>query len=305
LLLAGFLIAAISICPAFFLGLLALLLLVSRPRTGREWLWIALCTLALVAWFKLPDSVSQQTVRAAAVVFAGTFVALTLAGVRSLFTRTALAVLIGAIAVAAWYLAFHLRFADLQNDIVSQTWSAWRAWRTDLPVRPPQVTQPFQLSDSTSFSTRMAVSATALAALYPALLALVASLGAWLAWHWYHRIARQPLGVPAPPFREFRFNDQLIWLLLAAVTATLINVSAPVTLMTQNVVTVLAVWYWLRGLAVARFALQHASPLFLAAAVLLMFPLFAFALVGFTLVGVADTWVDFRRRMVPPTGEPA
>ena len=55
---AVYLFAAVPISPAFFLGPLAALLLASRPRTGREWFWIALPVVVLAAWLQLPTSLA-------------------------------------------------------------------------------------------------------------------------------------------------------------------------------------------------------------------------------------------------------
>ncbi len=75
--------------------------------------------------------------------------------------------------------------------------------------------------------------------------------------------------------------------------------------MTANVLLLVLAMYWVRGLAVIRTALRRASPLVIGILILIMFPMLAFVLVGFTLLGVADTWLDFRRRMAPPSGVPS
>lgn len=306
LLTATFLIVAVPIFPVFFLGPLAVLLLVSRPRTPREWFWIVASVGALVAWFRLPDSLSQQTVRAAAVFFVGGFAALSLAGVRSLFTRAMLAVAMAALAVVGWFMAFHLSFAALQNDIISQAWEAWRQVWTNLPANPPAATSDVLVEVApVDLAHQLALAVTGMAALAPALLALAALLGTWLASTWYHRIARTPIAAPPKPLAEFRFNDQLVWLLVLAVGLTLVRASHPVHLVTENVLVVVLAIYWLRGLAVIRTALWRASPLVIGILILIMFPMLAFVLVGFTLLGVADTWLDFRRRMAPPSGVPS
>jgi Predicted membrane protein (DUF2232) len=306
LLTATFLIVAVPIFPVFFLGPLAVLLLVSRPRTAREWFWIAVSAGALVAWFRLPDSLGEQTVRAAAVFFVGGLVALTLAGVRSLFIRAIVAVVLAAIALVGWFAAFHLRFADLQQDIVTQAWEAWRQVWTNLPATPPMAgTDVLVEAGPADFARQVAVVVTGIATLCPALLALVAMLGTWLASTWYHRIARTPLTAPPKPLAEFRFNDHLVWILVLAIGLTLVRVPHTVRLVTENVLVLVLAVYWVRGLAVIRTALRRASPLVIGILILIMFPMLAFVLVGFTLLGVADTWLDFRRRMAPPSGVPS
>jgi hypothetical protein len=304
LLTAGFLLAAVQIGPVFFLGLLATLLLVSQPRTRREWFWIAICAAALVAWFGVPTSLADHTVRAAAVFFIGAFVGLTLVGVRSLFTRASVAVLIGAAAMVAWYLVFHLRFADLQNEIVTQTWEAWRKFVSDLPAAVPSgnALDEGAVADR---ARQYALVATVAAFLFPAWLALIALGSARLAWSWYRRIARTPMLAPANPFREFRFNDHLIWLLVLLIAPFLLPVPQSVTLVAGNALVVVGLIYVLRGAAVASTSLQRASPFFIGILLLMMLPLFYIVFIGLAMLGIADTWLDFRRRMAPRSGVPS
>ena len=294
-----------QVFPVFFLGPLAVLLLVSRPRTPREWFWIAVSAGALVAWFRLPDSISQQTVRAAAVCYVGAFIVLSLLRIRGLFTRAILATALAGLAVAGWFLAFHLSFAALQNDIVSQAWDQWRQIWTTLPATPPPATSEV-LSESApaDMAHQLALVVTGIATIAPALLALVALVGTWLASTWYHRIAVAPIDAAPGRLAGFRFNDQLIWLLILFVALTLIPATRDVHLVTENVLVVVLAMYWFRGLGVIRTALWRASPLVIGILILIMFPMLAFVLVGLTLLGVADTWLDFRRRMAPSTGVP-
>ncbi|MGH7523551.1 MAG: DUF2232 domain-containing protein [Gemmatimonadales bacterium] len=307
LLTAIFLIVAVPVFPVFFLGPLALLLLASRPRTLREWCWIAVCLGALAAWFHLPDSLSERTVRAAAVLFVGGFVALTAAGIRSLFVRAMVATALAGVAVTAWFAVYHLSFAAVQTEIVNQAWDASHQIWTSLPATPPASSSDLMVQPAPAdFASKMGLAVAMMATLAPALLALVALLGAWLASTWYGRIARTPITPPPPPppLAEFRFNDHLVWLLLLFVGAALAHTSDSVHLVTQNVLVVVLAMYWLRGLAVIRTALWRASPFVIGVLVLIMFPMLAFVLVGLTLLGVADTWLDFRRRMAPSTGVP-
>jgi hypothetical protein len=304
LLTAIFLIVAVSIFPVFFLGPLALLLLVSHPRTPREWFWIAVSVGALVAWFRLPDSLSQEAVRAAAVLFVGGFVTLSVAGVRSLFTRAMIAAALAALATAGWFVVFHLRFDALQNEIITKAWDTWHQAWTSLPATPPPTTDIQVTTAQPDLAHQLAMAATGMAVLSPAILTLVAFLGVWLASSWYHRIARTPIVGPPPPLADFRFNDHLVWLLVLSVALALAATSRTVHLVTENLLVVVLATYWLRGLGVVRTALRRASPLVIGVLVLIMFPMMAFVLVGLTLLGVADTWLDFRRRMAPPSGAP-
>ena len=291
--------------PAFFLGTLAVLLLVSRPSTAREWLWMAVLTGALIAWFQLPDTLSQQAVRAAAIFFTGAFVALTLAGVRTLSGRALLAASIAAICLAGWFAAFHLHYTDLQHDFTAQSWAAARVWMPELPVSPPVASLDALAAPGVDRAHSLAAAVSTAATFYGALLAMAAMLASWLAWVWYQRIAHAPVGPPSKPFRDFRFNDQLVWALVATIAVLLVGGASPVHVAADNVLLVVLGLYWVRGLAVMTTALRRASPIVIGIVILIMLPMVAFVLVGFTLLGVADTWLDFRRRMAPPTGVPS
>ncbi len=242
--------------------------------------------------------------RASAIFFIGAFVALTLAGMRSLSARALLAVTLAALATVAWFAAYHLRFVDLQQDFVTTTWAASRIrWET-LPLTPPPATIDALASPGSDRAHALSAMLSTLAVFYAALIAMAALMGSWLAWFWYQRIARTPIGTPSKPFVEFRFNDHLVWALVVAIALLLVPQAASWHVTAENLLLVLLSLYWLRGLAVMATALRRASPLVIGVLILIMLPMIAFVLVGFTLLGVADTWLDFRRRMAPPTGVP-
>ena len=299
---AVYLFAAVPISPAFFLGPLAALLLASRPRTRREWFWIALPVVVLAAWLQLPTSLAEQTVRASAVFFVGSFVAVTLAGMRTLIGRSIAAVTIAALATTAWFLALHFRFATVESELIAQTWEAWRNFYANLPADLPPPGDFFTEWSSADQARQFAAGLTAGATVFPAFLALWALAGVRLAWGWYHRIARTPFPPPAGQFRNFRFNDQLIWLLVGALAAALLGHVRPVVLAGTNVLLVIGVLYSLRGLAIMRMSVLRASPVFVGLLILMMLALVPVSPLILAMIGITDTWVDFRRRMAPPTG---
>ena len=298
---AVFLLAAVQVTPVFFLGLFAALLLVSRPRSVREWLWIMVCGAALAAGFRGPASLADHTVRASAAFFIGAFVVLTLLGIRSFFTRASVAVVIAAAAMVGWYLLFHLRFVDLQNEIVTQTWETFRQIWTDLPEVMPSgdaLNEGAVADTARQLASALSVSAV----LFPAWIALAAMASARLVWSWYQRIARTPILPDVAPFRDFRFNDHLVWLLVLLIALLLAPVPPAVALAAGNTLVVLASIYVLRGAAIARTSLRRASPFFIGVLLLIMLPFCWIYLIGLALLGIADTWLDFRRRVAPPSG---
>lgn len=295
--LAGYLWLAPSI---FFLGPLALLLLVSRPTSAREWLWLFLALFGMAASVRGHTSLLDQTVRGYGAFFAGAFVVLALVGIRSLLTRSLLSVGIAAAGVAGWYLKLHLRFVDFRSAVSSQTWDAYRVIFPELPATPPPGGADFVGSgDVSEFARNLADGVASASGITPGFLTLVLLVGGWLAWIWYSRITRRPIGPPAKPFHEFRFNDQLIWALVAIAALALLAPTEALGTFAANLFVVVGGLYAARGMAVAQTGLRRTSPWFALVLYLLAFPILPFALFA---IGVADTWLDLRRRMAPPQG---
>lgn len=133
---------------------------------------------------------------------------------------------------------------------------------------------------------------------YPALLAL-ATLCA-LAVGWY--VAARFAGVVAalPPLRDFRFDDGLVWVLLLSVGALVLPVGGEVLdRVGGNAALFLGVLYLLRGVGVLMWVAAATVGTGWAAwlwglVALLLYPL----AVGLALVlGVSDSWLDFRGRV--------
>ena len=69
-----------------------------------------------------------------------------------------------------------------------------------------------------------------------------------------------------------------------------------------NVLLVWGALYATRGLAVVTFFGRRTPPVVLVALALITVVMLPFVLGGLTIVGLADTWLDFRRRLTPATG---
>ncbi len=154
---------------------------------------------------------------------------------------------------------------------------------------------------SADTATQLAAALQLAGRYFPALLFLSAMIGAWLAWIWYYRVAHAPAGRPPRPFRDFTFNDHYIWAVVVAGAVALLGRAPTMQLASYNALLVLFVWYCARGLAIV-LTMLHAAPLLLKAT------LFIIGLVvlpfGCVALGLADTWLDFRRRMAPHAGVP-
>jgi hypothetical protein len=135
--------------------------------------------------------------------------------------------------------------------------------------------------------------------LYPALLALESLAGLAVAWWIYHRVAT---GEPNPlgRWRDFRFGDHLVWLLVAGILLLLLPLGSVAGRAGSNLLAFMSALYALRGSAVLLtiFGLQGVGGALIATlALLFLYPL---TLTTAVLVGLTDTWVDLRARRAAP-----
>jgi len=273
-------------------GPLAGLLLLSRPGTIREWIWMLAAAAWSALWLEQVGGLGAQVTRAGAVLLCGTFLALTLwrpsNGVGRALSATA-----GAFAaLVVWMRGLGIAWAQLASgvdrDLAAYQTAVGEQWRS--------AGAPQDMIDQASAMLH------SVSQLYPGLLALAAIAGLRLAWAWYHRLAARPLGSPPAPFQSFGFNDQLVWGWVAALTLALVPVPEPWRLVGANLLLVLGVLYAVRGLAVVTAQSRGvAGPVRAVLAVISLF-LLPFVVGGLTLLGLADTWLDFRRRLTAPTG---
>jgi Predicted membrane protein (DUF2232) len=288
LLFAGYLLVA---PPMFVFGPLVGLLLLSRPATLREWVWVAAATGWSLLWLSETGGLSGQFVRAAAVLVSGSYLALTVWRPSNQLSRCLAATAGAGIALGGWMIGLGVRWTELRHSIQLDLAEIDRLARA----------QWSGMSGATDALADLAGMADTLSKLYPGLLALAAIAGLRLAWSWYHRIAERPMGPAPAPFGAFSFNDQMVWGLVIGVGLLLLPLPG-VRVVGDNVVLVWASLYTVRGMAVfAAIAGRVPAPVLaaLAAVTLLLLP---FVLGGLTLLGLADTWLDFRRRLTPVTG---
>lgn len=168
------------------------------------------------------------------------------------------------------------------RDGVSTSLEALRVLRDGTPLPGTVISTVFQAAEWQSN-------------LFPAMLGLssLAALGA--AWWLYVRLVRGS-GEGLGPLRDFRFNDQLVWLLVAGAVMFILQPDGATGRAGLNLLAFTGALYALRGAGVAVALTRGVSTLgwvLLALAFLLLAPfLFAAAL----LIGLGDTWVDIRAR---------
>lgn len=286
--LAGYLLFA---PPVFVFGPLAGLLLVSRPGTVREWVWLLGGAAWSLLWLQQLGGLGGQVARASGVLLSGTFLALTLWRPSNRPGRAVAATVAAGIALVVWMRRLGISWSDLvtgvDHDLSAYRTALGEQWRN--------------AGASPEMIERAASAMHSAAALFPALLALASIAGLRLAWAWYHRLAARPLGAPPAPFRAFRFNDQLVWGLVAGLGLALAPLPEAWQLLGANLLLALGTLYAVRGLAV--FLAQSgrvAGPMIVVLGLIALF-LLPFVVGGLTLLGLADTWLDFRRRHPTPT----
>ena len=147
--------------------------------------------------------------------------------------------------------------------------------------------------------------------LFPSLLLLESLVALALAWATYHRLSRTRLGVPLGHLKDFRFNDQLVWGLIAGLAIVFVPALDFLGGAGRNLLVFFGALYAIRGFGVLSWFL---APGALAVTLLVGFAMLwwpvlnAVAVLGFMLLalaafglGLGDTWADWRRRARPTT----
>jgi hypothetical protein len=131
--------------------------------------------------------------------------------------------------------------------------------------------------------------------LFPSLAALEALVALALAWALYHRLGRARVGPPLAPMKEFRFNDQLVWGVVGGLALVLIPGSAIVRAIGANLLLFFGSLYTIRGIGVFMWRFPPGP---VASAVLVVIGLMFWNFLGVIalVIGVGDTWFDWRSR---------
>ena len=277
----------------FFLGPLAGLLLLKGPSSRREWLWLATISAWAIVWAIEPGGLADQSLRAAGVLFTGAFIIATLIGRGSLLSRTVWAAVAAAVGTAG--LGFYLGISWRQVELAIEA----KGWDTYRMV----VAQLTRGAVSGSAGTagpldQLAASVGTVAAFTPAVAVLLAVAGGSLAVRWHSRIVGGPVAGPRP-FREFAPSDHMVWAVIAGLGVYWAGFGHSSTVFALNALAVLAVLYGVRGAAVLwAIVLEGRGWRLVLLAVVGGVLLLPFVAASLVLVGLADTWVGFRRRVM-------
>jgi hypothetical protein len=154
------------------------------------------------------------------------------------------------------------------------------------------------------------------APLYPAMLLLESLAALALAWAVYHRLNRARLGAPLAPLREFRFSDQLVWGFVAGLVMVVVPGLEALDALGRNLLVLFGGLYVVRGAGVIAWTIMRLRrgrliAALTAAAMALLFggssivpalgAVFgSMAIVPPLLLGLSDSWVDWRGRARSP-----
>ena len=280
--------------PVLLFGPLAGLLLLSRPRSVREWLWVFGAAAWTALWLNQPGGLAAQFARAGAVLLTGTFLALTVWRPSARFSRALTATALAAAALLLWMWHFGVSWGEVQRAIEHNLWT----YNRELLARLSQAAPSSPNVDS--LMQEMSAMVRTIGSLYPALLVLASLGGLRLAWAWAHRISQHPIGPPPTSFAVFRFSDQLIWGWVVGLALCLFPLPKMAGVVGANLLLVLAALYAVRGLAVFSVGSGRVPRPVIAAITIVAMFLLPFVVGGLTLLGLADTWLDFRRRLAAP-----
>lgn len=137
---------------------------------------------------------------------------------------------------------------------------------------------------------------------YPAMLAIASLAGLALSWWLWRRLSvqeRNPLG----PLRDFRFRDELVWLVVIGAALVVLPLGVAATRTGTNVLLFMAALYAVRGFAVILALFGSPSLLGALFGALLFFMLYPIVMATTLMVGLSDTWLDLRARRLRQDNE--
>lgn len=278
-------------------------------RAGGRWplaLFWGLLAVWVLAQPGAPATAYSMLARGWAAMLAATFGALSMGQVGERFLPRALMALAASLALllliaviasggATGAMEVFTAEVDRRAAISAEQWRQMTStpeWQELVTKRP----------DATSMMAEvdrlLAASPTLARMLFPALLALESLAAMALAWAVYHRVGRARLGPPLARLRDLRFDDALVWGIIAGMVVLVLPLQGVVRATGINLIVFFGVLYTLRGLGVILWFLAPGRWM---KVVLALFTFFFWHVVGMVAlaIGVGDTWFDWRRRLRP------
>jgi hypothetical protein len=282
------------------LGPLAGLLLVARPVSRQAWVTVLLAATWCLLWLVQPGDLHEQFLRAYGVAVIGAWILLVPRAPERGLRQALLAIAAASAVTFGWMFALGIHYGEVQAAAARYFSSFW--------LSQARMAEQFWGESRAELSAplfELAGQSRMLAEVMPGALVLATLAGLALAWRGHFGLAARPLLAAPKPVAGFTFSDHAVWLVVISLALLLIPGAAAVPGVEQvaaNVLLVMLVLYALRGAAVFRAGTGRVSPLGIALYTVLTVLMFAFVATGLTILGLADTWLDFRRRMAPSTG---
>ena len=295
--IAAYVVFTWPVMTAFLFGPLTVLVAASHPAGRRVWFWLAGLTLWLTLWAALPGCLLEGVARAAAVLATGIGGLILMYGAGSVSARALRGTAAATLGTAALAAASGLRWHDLELAV-------GRQWMASERLAEQFLSRGGTPPDAATLESLRSVgdALVQFAPYFPGLLALALFGGLCLAALLAPRIAGRAVAPVPGPLREFRFNDHLVWLVILGLLGVLFAGATPAAGPSASLLTFGVGLYVVRGAAVLATTLLRLPRLFVGMLVVGSLFLFPFALGGLTLLGLADTWLDFRRRPPPIPG---
>ncbi len=289
LIAAVLLLAVLDAVPLVALPLALLLLaLQSQPRWKTVSAGAAICLLILL----LPVGSMGVLSRGWGLVLGSAFLGATLIRPEWNVLPRAVAALALALAAAMLGLALSGHLAAVDLTVQTHFREASKVAFGDLAARMPDSDWVAEFGAATE---RVALVQWKV---FPAVLGLQSLAALALASWWMARFGGAgAAGFALRKLKEFRFSDQLIWLLIIGLGLVLIPMGDLAVRAGYNALVFMGGLYALRGLAVFVFLLGGAPTLLsLLLGVVATIFLYPLVLTAALLVGVGDTWLDVREK---------
>lgn len=276
----------------FALGPIGVLLLVSGLRTNRERLWLSAIVAWTVLWLVQPGGITTQIIRGGGIMVTGAFVAAVLWRPERLGRNVGVAVAAGLAGTLWWTWLLGVTWERIEFALTRATWAVYQTMAKSMLA-----------FDGPGAAEDAAAGIALVVKLFPGLTVLAAGTGLLVGWAVYQRVALRPIGGPAAPFTGFRGSDHLLWGLVVPLAILISPAGDALDLVAVNVLLVFGIIYVARGAAILTWFMRPKSPLgsvglgLVAVAALFVLPI---AGSGLLLLGIVDTWIDIRRRPMPP-----
>lgn len=250
-------------------------------------------------WLVQVGGLTTQFLRAYGVALTGAWILLAQRQPARPFRQALLAIGVAAAVTLGWLYTLGHSWGDVET-------AAARLLSTSL-LAQARLAQAVGNEAGKQLSTMLfegAGQAREMARLMPAGVVLASLAGLGLAWRGHFPLALVPLGPAPKAFTAFTFSDQAVWLVVAGLGVVLLGVGDVLPLVhvaAMNVLVVMLALYALRGAAIFRASTGRPTALGMALYSILVVLMFAFVASGLTVLGLADTWLDFRRRLAAPS----